>query len=49
VSGAYAGEAGFALVIALTTYLSLVVGELVPKQLALARRSRLRFWRRGPW
>jgi len=30
-----AGEAGFALVIALTTYFSLVVGELVPKQLAL--------------
>ena len=32
---AYAAEAGFALVIAVTTYLSLVVGELVPKQLAL--------------
>ena len=31
----YAGEAGFILVIAVTTYLSLVVGELVPKQLAL--------------
>lgn len=31
----YAGDAGFALVIALTTYFSLVVGELVPKQLAL--------------
>jgi putative hemolysin len=30
-----AGEAGFAVVIALTTYLTLVVGELVPKQLAL--------------
>lgn len=30
-----ADETGFALVIALTTYLSLVVGELVPKQLAL--------------
>ena len=30
-----ADEAGFALVIALTTYFSLVVGELVPKQLAL--------------
>ncbi len=28
-------EAGFATVIALTTYLSLVVGELVPKQVAL--------------
>ena len=31
----YAEEAGFALAIALTTYVSLVVGELVPKQLAL--------------
>jgi putative hemolysin len=31
----YAPEAGFALVIAVTTYLSLVIGELVPKQLAL--------------
>src|SRR5690606_18055951 len=30
-----AEEAGFVLVIALTTYFSLVVGELVPKQLAL--------------
>ncbi|MEM7665488.1 MAG: hemolysin family protein [Pseudomonadota bacterium] len=30
-----AGQAGFAVVIALTTYFSLVVGELVPKQLAL--------------
>ena len=32
---AYAEEAGFALVIALTTYLNLVIGELVPKQFAL--------------
>ena len=31
----YAANAGFALVIVLTTYFSLVVGELVPKQLAL--------------
>lgn len=31
----YAPEAGFALVIAVTTYASLVVGELVPKQIAL--------------
>jgi putative hemolysin len=31
----YADETGFALVIAVTTYLSLIVGELVPKQLAL--------------
>ncbi len=35
VPGQYADEAGFALVIALTTYFSLVVGELVPKQVAL--------------
>lgn len=31
----WAADTGFALVIALTTYFSLVVGELVPKQLAL--------------
>ncbi|MDZ4138475.1 MAG: hemolysin family protein, partial [Erythrobacter sp.] len=31
----FTDEAGFAVVIALTTYLSVVVGELVPKQLAL--------------
>ncbi|KWV94779.1 hemolysin family protein [Erythrobacter sp. AP23] len=31
----WAAEAGFATVIAVTTYLSLVVGELVPKQVAL--------------
>ena len=31
----YAEETGFAVVIAFTTYLSLIVGELVPKQLAL--------------
>jgi putative hemolysin len=35
VPARYADDAGFALVIAITTYLSLVVGELVPKQLAL--------------
>ena len=35
VPAEYAPEAGFALVIALTTYFSLVVGELVPKQVAL--------------
>ena len=35
VPAEYAPEAGFALVIALTTYCSLVVGELVPKQVAL--------------
>ena len=31
----WAADSGFALVIALTTYFSLVVGELVPKQMAL--------------
>jgi putative hemolysin len=31
----YAEATGFALVIALTTYLSLIIGELVPKQLGL--------------
>ncbi len=31
----FADQAGFALVIAFTTYLSLIIGELVPKQLAL--------------
>ena len=31
----WAPQAGFAAVIALTTYLSLVIGELVPKQVAL--------------
>ncbi|MGN6498004.1 MAG: hemolysin family protein, partial [Tsuneonella sp.] len=35
VPARYAEEAGFALVIVLTTYFSLVIGELVPKQLAL--------------
>jgi putative hemolysin len=35
VPARYASEAGFILVILATTYVSLVVGELVPKQLAL--------------
>ncbi|WP_068073301.1 hemolysin family protein [Novosphingobium lentum] len=35
VPARWAPEAGFVLVIAVTTYFSLVVGELVPKQLAL--------------
>lgn len=35
VPGDMSGEVAFILVIALTTYLSVVVGELVPKQLAL--------------
>jgi len=33
--GQYADETGFVVVIAFTTYLSLIIGELVPKQLAL--------------
>jgi putative hemolysin len=35
VPARFADDAGFALVIAITTYFSLVVGELVPKQIAL--------------
>lgn len=35
VPGEYADTAGFAVVIAFTTYVSLIIGELVPKQLAL--------------
>ena len=35
VPARWAPEAGFAVVIAITTYASLVVGELVPKQVAL--------------
>ncbi|MGB7371329.1 hemolysin family protein [Erythrobacter sp.] len=35
VPGDFAEELGFILVIALTTYFTIVVGELVPKQLAL--------------
>lgn len=35
VPARFADDAGFALVIAMTTYLSLIIGELVPKQFAL--------------
>ena len=35
VPAEHAGDAGLALVILLTTYFSLVIGELVPKQIAL--------------
>ena len=35
VPARFADDAGFAVVIALTTYFSLIAGELVPKQLAL--------------
>lgn len=37
----YADDAGFVLVIAITTYLSLVIGELVPKQIALRAAERI--------
>jgi len=37
----YADEAGFALVIVLVTYFSLIIGELVPKQLALRSPERI--------
>ncbi len=37
----YAEEAGFAVVIAVTTYLSLVIGELVPKQIALRSAAQI--------
>lgn len=37
----WAPEAGFALVIIIVTYLSLIIGELVPKQLALRAPERI--------
>jgi putative hemolysin len=37
----FADDAGFALVIVIVTYLSLIVGELVPKQLALRSPERI--------
>jgi putative hemolysin len=39
-AGAYAEEIAFVLVVGLVTYLSLVVGELVPKSLALRHAER---------
>ncbi|MEQ1498453.1 MAG: hemolysin family protein [Novosphingobium sp.] len=41
VPARWAPQSGFALVIALTTYFSLVVGELVPKQLALRSAEKI--------
>lgn len=41
ISATAADEIGFALVIVLTTYFSLVVGELVPKQIALRGAERI--------
>src|SRR5581483_8376990 len=37
----YADEAAFAIVVALVTYLSLILGELVPKRVALAHAETL--------
>lgn len=37
----FADDAGFALVIVIVTYLSLIIGELVPKQLALRSPERI--------
>src|SRR5437764_2521044 len=41
VAPGFANPLGFALVVTLITYLSLVIGELVPKQLALRHAERL--------
>ncbi len=41
VPARFADDAGFALVIVIVTYLSLIVGELVPKQLALRSPERI--------
>lgn len=44
VPARYADNAGFILVIGLTTYASLIVGELMPKQLALHAPERIACW-----
>ncbi len=48
VSGKWAGTIGFSIVIAITTYLSLVVGELVPKQFALVSPEKIAVVMSGP-
>ncbi len=48
VPAEYAEQAGFALVIVLTTYFSLVVGELVPKQVALRAAMPIALWASRP-
>ncbi|MEQ8674035.1 MAG: hemolysin family protein [Aggregatilineales bacterium] len=40
----YSDPLGFALVVAFTTYLSLIFGELVPKRLALRSPERIAIW-----
>ncbi len=44
----WARSVGFTLVIAITTYLSLVIGELVPKQFALVSPERIAVIMAGP-
>jgi putative hemolysin len=44
----WARSIGFGLVIAITTYLSLVIGELVPKQFALVSPERIAVTMAGP-
>ncbi|HEY4254453.1 MAG TPA: hemolysin family protein [Roseomonas sp.] len=44
----YADEVAFALVVLLITYLSLIVGELVPKQLALRHPERIAMFMARP-
>lgn len=44
----YGGQVAFALVVAAITYLSLIIGELVPKRLALANPERISATVAGP-
>jgi len=48
VPARYADDAGFALVIAVTTFASLIVGELVPKQIALRLAEPIATWMARP-
>ncbi len=48
VPARYADDAGFALVIAITTFASLIVGELVPKQIALRLAEPIATWMARP-
>ncbi|MBC7985827.1 MAG: HlyC/CorC family transporter [Sphingomonadaceae bacterium] len=48
VSPATAATIGFAIVIGLTTYASLVIGELVPKQFALRNPEKIAAWMAPP-
>lgn len=44
----YANQIGFAIIVSLTTYLSLVIGELVPKRIALHNPERAALAVAGP-